>query len=201
MTHNWDATRRLLIEGSIPAFKAFFEHHPLKDVRAIGYTWQWGQSRAAFYAVANTKEGLEKGTVSANHYRDPPLTKEEALETARWEAGYFPYPAGLVGPNDELGAAWEAEANLLHALTEEMLFADPKDTIAYEQSGIAYEAFLADLVTTCCGALADIAVTGLFGDYSSLDFWVGSTDENGDIVQGRDARIRDMISANSSRLK
>jgi hypothetical protein len=71
------------------------------------------------------------------------------------------------------------------------------DAIAYEQSGIAYEGFLADLVTACCGALVDIAATGLFGDYTAIDFWVGSTDENGDIVRDRNVRVREMISTAS----
>jgi hypothetical protein len=41
--------------------------------------------------------------------------------------------------------------------------------------------------------LAEIAGTGTFNGAADLDFWVGSTDENGDVVRERDARIRKMI--------
>jgi hypothetical protein len=193
VTHDWNSTQRLLVEGSIPAFEAFFKVHSLSDVRAIGYTWEWGQSRAAFYAVANTKEGLEKGMISANIYAEPKLNPDQAREKVRWEAGYFPFPAGLTGPNDELGAAWVAEADRLHDLTEKMGAIDTSNEEQFAKYSRDYETFLAELVTVCCGALADIAKTGLFGDCKNLDFWVGSTDDNGDIVRDRDARIRKLI--------
>jgi hypothetical protein len=118
MRHDWSNTRKLLVAGSIPDFEAFFKVHPLSDVLAIGYTWEWGQLQAAFYAVANTQKGLEEGMISANRYAEPKLLPEQAHETVRWEAGYFPFPAGFTGPNDELGAAWEAEADRLHDLTK-----------------------------------------------------------------------------------
>jgi hypothetical protein len=54
-THDWINTRKLLVAGSIPAFKAFFKVHPINEVCAIGYTWEWGQPDAAFYCVANTQ--------------------------------------------------------------------------------------------------------------------------------------------------
>jgi hypothetical protein len=193
MTYEWHNTRRLLVEGSIPAFEAFFKVHPLSAVRAIGYTWEWGQPQAAFYAVANTQKGLEEGMISANRYVETKLTPEQAREKVRWEAGYFPFPAGLTGPNDELGAAWEAEADRLHDFTEKMGAIDTSNEEQYAKYSRDYEAFLAELVTVCCGALADIAKTGLLGDCKNLDFWVGSTDENGDIVRDRDLRIRKMI--------
>jgi hypothetical protein len=193
MTHDWNKTRKLLVAGSIPAFQAFFKVHPLSDVLAIGYTWEWGQPQAAFYAVANTKNGLEKGMISANLYAEPKLTPDQAREKVRWEAGYFPFPAGLTGPDDELGAAWEAEADGLHDLTEKMGAIDTRNEEQYAKYSRDYEAFIAELVTVCCGALADIANRGLFGDAKTLDFWVGSTDDNGDIVRGRHLRIKKMI--------
>jgi hypothetical protein len=195
MTHDWSNTRKLLVAGSIPAFQAFFKVNPLRDVRAIGYTWEWGQPQAAFYAVVNTQKGLEEGMISANRYAEPKLTPEQARETVRWEAGYFPFPAGLTGPDDELGAAWEAEADRLHGLTEKMGAIDTSNEEQCAKYSKDIEAFLAELVTVCCGALADIAKTGLLGDCKNLDFWVGSTDDNGDIVRDRDARIRKMIAA------
>jgi hypothetical protein len=193
MSHDWANTRKLLIAGSIPAFKAFFAVHPLETVRALGYTWEWGQPQAAFYAVANTQAGIEKALTEVNRYRTEPLNAAEALEKIRWDAGYFPFPGGLTGPNDELGQAWEAEAARLHAITEEMRpidFTNEKQFALYSRN---YEAFLAGLVTTCCEALAEITRTGLLGDFNMLDFWVGSTDENGDIVRDRNTRIRQMI--------
>jgi hypothetical protein len=193
MTHDWSNTRKLLVAGSIPAFEAFFKVHPLSDVRAIGYTWEWGQPQAAFYAVANTQKGLEEGMVSANRYVETKLTPEQAREKVRWEAGYFPFPAGLTGPNDELGAAWEAEADRLHDMTEKMGAIDTGNEEQFAKYSGDYEAFLAELVNVCCGALVDISMTGMFGDFKNLDFWVGSTDDNGDIVRNRDARIRKMI--------
>jgi hypothetical protein len=143
--------------------------------------------------VANTQKGLEKGMISANIYAEPKLNSEQACEKVRWEAGYFPFPAGLTGPNDELGSAWEAEADRLHDLTEKMGAIDTSNEEQHAKYSRDYEAFLAELVTVCCRALADIAKTGLFGDFKNLDFWVGSTDENGDIVRERDARIRKLI--------
>jgi hypothetical protein len=68
MTDDWKNTGKLLVAGSIPAFESFFKVHPLGDVRAIGYTWEWGQPHAAFYCVANTQKGFEEGIVSANRY-------------------------------------------------------------------------------------------------------------------------------------
>jgi hypothetical protein len=195
MTHDWSNTRKLLVAGSIPAFEAFFKVHPLSDVRAIGYTWEWGQPQAAFYAVANTQKGLEEGMVSANRYVETKLTPEQAREKVRWEAGYFPFPAGLTGPNDELGKAWQHEASKLHQLVEKMMAIDFNNEEQFEKYSKEYEAFLAELITTCCGALADIANSGILGDFQNLDFWVGSTDDNGDIVRDRDLRIRQMIAA------
>jgi hypothetical protein len=110
-------------------------------------------------------------------------------------AGYFPFPAGFTGLNDELGAAWEAEADRLRDLTEKMGAIDTSNEEQYTKYQKDIEAFLAELVTVCCGALADIAKTGLFGDCKNLDFWVGSTDDNGDIVRDRDLRIRNLIAA------
>jgi hypothetical protein len=63
MTHDWQQTRQLLIAGSVPAIEAFFAVHPLSELRAIGYTWEWGQSAAAFYLVANTAAGLAQGLI------------------------------------------------------------------------------------------------------------------------------------------
>jgi hypothetical protein len=65
---------------------------------------------------------------------------------------------------------------------------------AYTQNSKQFDR---DLVQTCCEALADMALTGLFGDFSQVDFWVGSTDENGDIVKARNTRIREMIAGRS----
>lgn len=191
--HDWNLTRQILVTGSIPAFKAFFAVHPLNTVRAIGYTWEWGQPQAAFYGVANTQKGLEQGMVDCNLYRTPKLSDAEARETARWQAGYFSHPAGLIGPDPDLGAAWNAEAAKLYALTEAMRPKDPDDAAQYDAYSQAYATFLDTLVTTCCAALASMAQDGLYGGAKDLDFWVGSTDDNGDIVRDRDARIRRMI--------
>jgi hypothetical protein len=84
-----------LLAGSIPAFKAFFKVHPLNEVRAIGYTWEWGQPTAAFYCVANTQKDLEKGMIDCNRYLEEKLNDADAREEVRWNAGWFPYPAGL----------------------------------------------------------------------------------------------------------
>lgn len=192
-THDWNLTRKILIEGSIPAFKAFFALHPLNTVRAIGYTWEWGQPQAAFYCVANTQKGLEQGIIGCNRYRPEKLDDVAARNEARWEAGYFAYPAGLAGPGDDLGAAWSAEANKLHALTESMRPADPNDEAQYVTFEQNYTAFLESLVAVCCEALAAVARHGLFDGAQELDFWVGSTDDHGDIVRDRDARIRQLI--------
>jgi hypothetical protein len=191
--HDWNLTRQFLVAGSIPAFKAFFAVHPLSSVRAIGYTWEWGQSKAAFYGVANTQKGLEQGMVECNRYRPQKLNEAEAREMVRWEAGYFPYPAGLVGPDEEFGAAWAAEASKLHALTEAMRPQDYNNEAQYAVYERRYTAFAENLVTTCCEALAEIARVGLFDGAQDLDYWVGSTDDNGDIVRARDARIRQVI--------
>jgi hypothetical protein len=43
----------------------------------------------------------------------------------------------------------------------------------------------------------DMSLTGLFGNFAQVDFWVGSTDENGDIVKERNKRIREMIASRS----
>jgi hypothetical protein len=197
MSHDWANTRKLLIAGSIPAFEAFFKVHPLEKVRALGYTWEWGQPTAAFYAVANNQAGIEKALTEVNRYRTEPLNAAEALETIRWDAGYFPFPGGLTGPNDELGQAWEAEATRLYDITEKMRPSDYNDEEQFALYSRTYEAFLADLVTTCCEALAAIASRGILGDYKQIDFWVGSTDENGYIVKDRNTRIRQMISGNA----
>jgi hypothetical protein len=195
MTFDWNNTQKLLVAGSIPAFEAFFKVHRLSEVRTIGYTWEWGQPQAAFYCVANTQKGLAEGIVSANRYVEPKLTPKQAREKVRWDAGYFSYPSRLIGPADELGAEWEAEANKLFDLTQSMMAIDTSNDNQYAQYTCDYEAFLSELVTACCYALSDIARTGLFGDLKELDFWVGSTDENGDIVRDRDARIRRIIAA------
>jgi hypothetical protein len=192
-THDWTNTQKLLVAGSIPAFTSFFKVHPITEVRAIGYTWEWGQPTAAFYCVANTQKGLENGMIECNRYLEEKLNDAEALEEVRWNAGWFPYPAGLTGPNEELGAAWEAEAKTLHALTEAMRPADPSNEAQYAEYSQNYRAFLASLETTCCEALAEIAGTGTFDGATDLDFWVGSTDENGDVVRQRNALIRKMI--------
>jgi hypothetical protein len=197
MTHDWAQTCRLLVAGSIPAFKAFFAQHPLETVRALGYTWEWGQPQAAFYLVANTQAGIENALSDVNRHRSLPLNAVEALETIRWDAGYFPYPAGLTGTVDELGPAWEAEAARLYDMTQTMGAIDTSNEEQYALYSRTYEAFLADLVTTCCEALAEIARGGLLGDVAKIDFYVGSTDENGDIVRDRDTRIRQMISRGS----
>ncbi len=49
-----------------------------------------------------------------------------------------------------------------------------------------------------CEALARMAHSGLFGDFSRLDFWVGSTDESGEVVRQRDAHIRQLVSTGLS---
>jgi hypothetical protein len=191
--HDWNRTRQILVEGSVLPFKAFFAAHSLDGVRAIGYTWEWGQPQVAFYGVANTQQGLEQGMIDCNRYRTEKFSDADARKAARWNAGYFSHPAGLVGPDPAFGADWANEAAKLHALTEAMRPADVSDEAQYAAYGQNYEAFLAQLVTTCCEALADIARTGLFGGTTDPDFWVGSTDDNGDIVRDRDARIRTLI--------
>jgi hypothetical protein len=195
MSHNWSRTQDALTTGSIPAFKAFFALHPLDTLRSIGYTWEWGQPQAAFYCVANTKAGIEAALLDINRYRSEPLSKAEARETIRWDAGYFPFPGGLTGPNDELGRDWEAEAAKLHAVTEALMPVDHTNEQQYEIYSKNYDAFLASLITTCCEALAEIASQGHFSDFSQIDFYVGSTDEIGDNVRDRNTRIRQMIAA------
>jgi hypothetical protein len=193
MTHDWQKTRQLLIAGSVPAIEAFFVVHPLSELRAIGYTWEWGQPQAAFYPVANTAAGLAQGLIDARRYNP-----EADVELIRWNAGYFPYPAGLTGPADEMGAAWEVEADRLYAITENMNPTDSSDEAQYALYCQNYGQFRRDLVQTCCEALAEMAAMGLFGDFASVDFWVGSTDENGDVVKERDAQIRQMIRGRSA---
>jgi hypothetical protein len=192
MTHDWQKTRRLLVAGTVPAIESFFAIHPLSELRAIGYTWEWGQPQAAFYPVANTAAGLAQGLIDARRYQP-----DADVELIRWEAGYFPYPAGLTGPADEMGAAWEAEADRLHAITEKMMAIDTSDEVQYAAYTQNSQQFDRDLVQTCCEALADMALTGLFGDFSQVDFWVGSTDENGDIIKERNTHIREMIAGRS----
>lgn len=195
MTHDWEQTKQRLMAGSMLAFKAFFAVHPIQTVRAIGYTWEWGQGQACFYCVASTQTGLEKAVVDANRYRDVPLSPEEALQVVRWDAGYFPFPAGLTGPNDEMGAAWEAEAARLYDVTVKIRDVDYNDAVAYAEYDRQYTVFLADLVTTCCEALAQLHRDGVFDGGTALDFYVGSTDENGEIVKDRDARVRGLLAS------
>jgi hypothetical protein len=192
MTHDWQKTRQLLVAGTVPAIKAFFVVHPLSELRAIGYTWEWGQAQAAFYPVANTAQGLAQGAVDASKYHP-----EDAAERVRWDAGYFSYPAGLIGPANEMGADWAAEADRLYGMTQKMMAIDTSDEAQYAAYTQNYEQFLRDLVKTCCEALVDMALTGLFGNFVQVDFWVGSTDENGDIVKERNKRIREMIASRS----
>jgi hypothetical protein len=99
----------------------------------------------------------------------------------------------LVSPADELGTQWEQEANKLYALNQQMMAIDTSSEAQYAEYSANYEAFLAELVTTCCEALAQIAQTGFFAGAQDLDFYVGLTDESGDSVCNRDARIRRMI--------
>jgi hypothetical protein len=193
MTHNWTQTKNLLVAGSTLAFKSFFKVHPVETVRAIGYTWEWGQGQACFYAVANTQKGLEAALADADRYEPVPLTSEQAMMKVRWNAGYFPFPAGLTGPNDEMGADWEAEAGRLYELTVKMSDVDTSDEVAYAEYGHRYDAFLASLVTTCCEALAELSNQGVFSGASQLDFYVGSTDEYGEIIVRRDAIVRSQI--------
>jgi hypothetical protein len=96
-----------------------------------------------------------------------------------------------------LGPVWEAEAARLYDMTQTMGAIDTSNEEQYALYSRTYEAFLADLVTTCCEALAEIARGGLLGDVTKIDFYVGSTDENGDFVRDRDTRIRQMISRGS----
>jgi hypothetical protein len=192
-THDWTRTRAHLVAGSTPAFSAFFAVHPLSTVRAIGYSWEWGQPQAAFHCVANTQAGLEQGMIDCNLYRPVKLTEHQARTEVRWNAGYFSHPAGLISPPDELSDAWAAEANRLHALVEAMRpqdYSNAAQYAAYEQN---YTAFLESLVTACCEALAEMARSGVFKGVQNLDYWVGSTDEHGDAVRNCDARIRTMI--------
>jgi hypothetical protein len=193
MTHNLTRIKDLLVAGSLLAFKSFFNIHPIETVRAIGYTWEWGQGRACFYAVANTQKGLEAALADADRYEPVPLTPEQAMMKVRWNAGYFPFPAGLTGPNDEMGADWEAEAARLYEMTVKMSDVDTNDEAAYAEYGRQYDAFLADLVTTCCEALAQLSRAGVFDGATDLDFYVGSTDEYGQIVKERDGRVRGII--------
>jgi hypothetical protein len=194
MNHDWNKTRNLLVAGSIPAFNAFFKVYPLETIRALGYTWEWGQPDAAFYMVANTQAGIDRALPDINRYgQDDPLTPEQGLDEIRWNAGYFPFPAGLTGPNDEMGKAWEKEADALHALTEAMRPADYNNAEQYALYAKNYEAFHASLVITCCEALAEMAKTGLFGNFEKIDFWVGCTDDNGVIVRDRNIVIRKII--------
>jgi hypothetical protein len=192
-SHDWNRTRQILVAGSIPVFTAFFGAHPLRSVRAIGYTWEWGQPQAAFYGVANTQKGFEQGLLDCNRHRTEKFSEAEARNEVRWNAGYFSHPAGLGGPDPEFGPGWASEAAKLHALTEAMRPTDMSDDAQYAAYSQHFEAFLAQLVTTCCEALADIARSGLYDKATDLDFWVGSTDDHGDIVRDRDVRIRQMI--------
>jgi hypothetical protein len=193
MTHNWTKTKDLLVAGSTLAFKAFFAVHPIETVRAIGYTWEWGQGQACFYSVANTQKGLEAALADANRYEPVALTPEQAMMKVRWNAGYFPFPAGLTGPNDEMGADWEAEAARLYDLTVKMSDFDTSDEAAYADYGRQYDAFLAELVAICCEALIELSNQGVFSGATQLDFYVGSTDEYGDIIISRDGNVRSQI--------
>jgi hypothetical protein len=193
MTHNWTQTKDLLVAGSKLAFKPFFKIHPIKTVRSIGYTWEWGQSSACFYAVANTQKGLEAALADADRYEPQPLTPAQAMMKVRWNAGYFPFPAGLTGPDDEMGADWEAEAARLYDMTVKMSDINTDDAVAYAEYARQYDAFLAQLVTTCCEALAQLARDGAFDGAADLDFYVGSTDEYGAVVRERDGRVRGLI--------
>lgn len=193
MTHNWSRTKDLLVAGSKLAFKAFFAIHPIETVRSIGYTWEWGQSSACFYAVANTQKGLDASLADADRYEPAPLAPEQALMKIRWNAGYFPFPAGLTGPNDEMGADWEPEAARLYDLTVTMSDIDTDDAVAYAEYSRQYDDFLAQLVSVCCEALAQLSRDHVFEGATNLDFYVGSTDEYGQIVQERDGRVRRLL--------
>jgi hypothetical protein len=83
MTHDWANTRALLVAGSITAFETFFKAHPIREVRAIGYTWEWGQAQAAFYCVANTEDGPAQGIVNCNHHHEQRLNVVEAYTKVR----------------------------------------------------------------------------------------------------------------------
>jgi hypothetical protein len=81
----------------------------------------------------------------------------------------------------------------LHALAEATRPQDYDNEAQYAAYEQRYTTFLDNLVTTCCKALAEVALGGLFDGAQELDFWVGSTDDNGQIVRDRGARIRQLI--------
>jgi hypothetical protein len=197
--YDWTHTKARLITGTKSALQMFFAspqaiNHPARSLRAIGYTWEWGQPQPAFYVIANTAAGLAKGIADTAKYY-PEDTLEEVRNRVRWDAGYFPFPAGLTGPSDELGDAWTQEANQMHAFVESLRAKDNSDEAQYAQYCENYERFSAELVDTCCAALVDLTLAGQFADCPDIDFWVGSTDEKGEVVRARDLRIREMLAA------
>jgi hypothetical protein len=92
--------------------------------------------------------------------------------------------------------AWAAEADKLYALTLSMAEnVDTSDDVQYAAYSRRHEAFLEMLVQTCSEALCELAKSGLFHEFQDVVFYVGSTDESGDIIRERDAIIRRMIAS------
>src|SRR5260370_1514023 len=176
---DWERNKRLLIEGSEHAIRAFLAQLPNGELAAIGYTFELWNESPQFNLCANARRYFQESMLG--YRREWPETSEQQI---RWSSGDFEFPAGLLKVRNELGTEWCAENVRLHKLSD-------ADEMGRES---AYSQEVYDgLVRISCEALAVLAKKNVFGDFSKIDFNVAEYGDKIDVIKERDRMIRALI--------
>jgi hypothetical protein len=163
---DWRRNKRLLVEGTQSAVRAFLAKKGRNDLCSVGYVFELGNASPAFFLCADTRT-----------YRSQ--CPDAETDEARWNSGGFEYPAALLSLH-ELGPEWADEVARLPSLAE--------DASHFRE---VYDG----LITICCEALAELAPTGLFGDWTQVDFNVSEVGDPIERVRERDRHIRQLLAA------
>lgn len=168
MPIDWKSHKELLVEISKAVISRFFEEQGKNDLCAIGYVFELPNQNPQFDLCADT-----------HAHRARCLAKGSLDESDRWNSGCYEHPARITR-RAEFEKPWDEVVARLHKMAGDRAL---------------YQAVYDGLVKISCQALAEIAASGLVGDWTKMDFNVSEVCDEVEIVAARDQEIRRLIRA------
>ncbi len=170
---DWQRNQDLLCKDSERLICALLAEHEKRrePLAAIGYVYELGRGQLCFELCANTARNAQ--TSLAEYQAKYPNASADEF---RWNSGNYDYS----GAADQYGGwseAWWEELQRLDRVED-----DEELTRIHE-----------DIGRICCNVLAELAGSGLLGDWRLLAFNVGALLDDVAEVMERDRHIRQLI--------
>lgn len=177
---DWNRNCDLLLKTTEPIVRGFLaaRHARGEVVVAIGYAYEFGSKQLCFDMCADTAVQSDAAPRSVS------LRSSEAMASdRRWNSGDYSFPGGVQESFGDWNDEWWNELRKLDRLAESQ-----KGMQATVHAGVA---------EICCQVLAHLALRGVFGDWTAMNFSVAALLDDVKIIKQRDEQIRKLIQTGS----